>query len=866
MKEPPCSWAWAKTTANGSPGCSVWEHGMTTAEVARLLLELLPQGFRNRLPAGLLPLIALHDIGKISPGFQTKCTQWKGVDGRADERTLRNWSKCESSHAAVSQWLLGKYFRRTHRCTSQRPWLPWAECAGAHHGRYAKTIRANNPFDTPPLDDIWQSYAADFIQNVLSTLGPLPEHPLEKDETAIQEWIIGLTEVADWIASNENFFPPEGGLSNEDIPSKAKRALASIGFTPEAPVARGRSWEELFPHAPNPRPLQRHLWNHSPEPGIYIVEDSMGGGKTEAALGLAYHLMEKGVAGGLYFALPTQTTSNRIFERVLDFLANAGAGVDAHNLRLAHGNSWLVQDDIFRGWNETAGTGRVFPEHCGSGNAEDSAAPVARNWFASSRRALLSRFGVGTIDQALMGELNVKHCFVRRYALSGKVVILDEVHSYDMYTGTLMKELVHNLRKVGSTVILLSATLTRARRAELLGAQAVDSQAYPLCSIAEEDKKKPVETPFPAEQREVRVSCRSLDMPTAVKKACERARQGQCVLWIRNTVQEAQDAYKQLKAERCEGDPDLGLLHARFPLWRRQELEDLWIKRLGRDGSRRPPGCILVATQVAEQSLDIDADFLITDLAPTDMLLQRAGRLWRHARPRSIRHAETAEMLILTPDLPSDAPTATLRDALNPSGCVYAPYVLLRSHEVWRAVETLRLPSDIRPLLEKTYAEREEEAGTALGEFLNELEKKKKEMRYCAIDQADKKAPFVNDTDDVSARYNSRPTVDLLLLKEQPEEVKSTITRYVPLHGAPFEVDTLHWDARAARAIRENLVRVPRDWAPASNGASDIANYGFSVVRPMFPIDTSTQSTYNLPVRWDPELGVYLQHPLDSAF
>ncbi len=58
------------------------------------------------------------------------------------------------------------------------------------------------------------------------------------------------------------------------------------------------------------------------------------------------------------------------------------------------------------------------------------------------------------------------------------------------------------------------------------------------------------------------------------------------------------------------------------------------MERLGKDAGNRPNGCVLVSTQVVEQSVDIDADLLVTDLAPTDMLLQRIGRLWRHDRDR----------------------------------------------------------------------------------------------------------------------------------------------------------------------------------------------------------------------------------------
>lgn len=455
---------WAKTTADGMPGCSIFEHGQAAGEVAKLLLGLLPENLRKLLPDGLVTLVALHDIGKISPGFQTKCAQWRGPYGDTDDATLKAWSGRNGSHATISQYLL-KELLKEKRDGKIRKWKAYAECLGAHHGRYSQDVgNSNAPYSVEAVSE-WMDYARDYLAMMKETLGEMPQKEFPKDNDALKEWIIGLIEVADWIASNEEWFPPEGGLP--DIAATAKEAVQSIGFSDEVPVIPGCCWKDLFPHAPTPRAVQSYLWEQPALPGVYIIEDAMGGGKTEAALGLAYRLMEAGKANGLYFALPTQTTSNRIYDRVKDFLQNAGARVSVGSLRLAHGHSWLEQDRLFFGWNSS------------TKNAED--VPPVRSWFASSRRALLARYGVGTIDQALMGEINVKHRFVRRYGLAGKVVILDEVHSYDIYTGTLISKMVRNLRSLDTTVIILSATLTQERLRDLLGEQDGNYEKIPAC-------------------------------------------------------------------------------------------------------------------------------------------------------------------------------------------------------------------------------------------------------------------------------------------------------------------------------------------------------------------------------------------------
>ena len=364
-------------------------------------------------------------------------------------------------------------------------------------------------------------------------------------------------------------------------------------------------------------------------------------------------------------------TSNRIHLRVqpfVDRISDAPAAV-----RLAHSASWLVENEP--------------PPKLRPANPDDVEAQehvrAGRSWFASPKRALLAPYGVGTIDQALLGVVAAKHFFVRQFGLAGKVVVLDEVHTYDLYTSTLIDVLViSELRaELGCTVLVLSATLTKARRRQLLGADLVEplSDAYPLLSAS--GSPGPLWRSRANRRPRRRSSCRSLCRARPgilVDEILERAREGQCVLWIRNTVDDAQEAYRDLKAASYEGGPEIALLHSRFPFFRREQLEGDWMERLGKNSHNRPNGCVLVSTQVAEQSVDIDADLLVTDLAPTDMLLQRIGRLWRHCRSRP--EGWTPEVWIRSLTLSNDqlaAATATeLKGALGKSAKVYAPYVL----------------------------------------------------------------------------------------------------------------------------------------------------------------------------------------------
>jgi CRISPR-associated endonuclease/helicase Cas3 len=470
-------------------------------------------------------------------------------------------------------------------------------------------------------------------------------------------------------------------------------------------------------------------------------------------------------------------------------------------VRLAHSASWLV---------DTAP-----PLRLRAASPDTEAADhvrIGRSWFASPKRALLAPFGVGTIDQSLLGIVAAKHFFVRQFGLAGKVVILDEVHTYDLYTSTLIDALVKRLRELQCTVIILSATLTERRRRDLLGLtedQPVNA-AYPLVSGAAGPLIELPCTPPPPKSVQVRVAAGALQ----VEDVIARAQRGVCVLWIRNTVDEAQETYRVLQSANFQGGPLIALLHSRFPFFRRQELETDWMSRLGKDSTDRPAGCVLVSTQVAEQSVDIDADLLITDLAPTDMLLQRIGRLWRHER-RS-RPCPQAEVWIQTPSLNDDQLSATaekeLRQALGKSARVYAPYVLLRSLQQWRKRAMITLPADIRPILEATYDDPVVPEPPAWQELREQLEKQKDKMARQAINATTIwNNPALPDEEGIQTRYSTYPTAQLLLAHQITRHDVHTV-RLDLLNGERVTASDRDWNFDAAKAIHRNLTPVPH-WA-----------------------------------------------------
>lgn len=809
---------WAKTTSDGRPGISVRDHCLNVGCVAQVLIERLPSRLHNLLPEGAAILAALHDIGKVSPGFQKKCPVWE-----------RNYPLepyiYESDHAKISQYFLHNL------CGNENSKMKrWFMALGAHHGRSKGdwTIRPNVLIGNCGGPE-WDNCRKQVLQQILlffnkngSDIASLLS-PLNDDWETRVNFLAGLIVVADWIGSAERFFPPASenpSLLPEERRQKAISAVDNIGFS--TPAVRDAKYSELFPHISKPNALQEGLAAIAEGPGLYIIGAPMGSGKTEAALFKAAQMMNQGLARGIYFALPTQTTSDRIYERVEDFLSHFLK--EKALLRLAHGSSWLHEDDSLI-IHPAVSSDHKQDEDC------DSNAWAARIWFNSARLALLAPFGVGTIDQALLGVVAAKYFFLRQFGLAGKVVILDEVHSYDLYTSTLLDQLVADLLRLHCTVIILSATLTRWRRNQLLeialrifkgaGETMEHTQEvvaptlpYPLISgiNSEGSAFEKLVTLERSEDRVIYVRCEDFSFDFQLEECCRRAEVGQVVFWIHNTVDKAQAAYRAVLSSLKSGRTESVLLHSRYPWFRRNALEKEWLARLGKNAMNRPKGCVVVATQVVEQSVDIDADFMLTDLAPTDMLLQRVGRLWRHNR--SSRPCPRAELWVHSPaGLDIDDPREIER-RLRPHSFVYDSYVLLRSLREWSALQSLKLSRDIRLLLEKTYETYGPSANEpeAWRELYLKLVRNRDSQKGHAETAANRWGlEELPDDERVQTRLNEYPMVQLVLLRSLERQSKGRIS-FTPLDGEPVIATEREWLSETACALFRNTVRIPAWW------------------------------------------------------
>jgi len=568
---------------------------------------------------------------------------------------------------------------------------------GAHHGYHflPDQVRRERPIGEPPT---WSQARQQLLVHYWQQLAPVGDPSMARLGLPAINWLAGLTSVADWIASNPEWFPlgeryDDLAAYQADAQQRAEQALDAIGWGHSYPLLqRPAATAELLnlvvdaQQPLTPRPLQEvgdRLLATVRGPALLLVEAPMGEGKTELAFLAHLRLQAANGHRGLYVALPTQATGNAMFQRALTFLNRFAR--QRTDVQLIHSGSSL---------SETV-------QHLRNIDESPWESLAASTWFAQRRRPLLSPYGVGTVDQALYATLNVKHHFVRLWGLGNRVVVLDEVHAYDTYTSGLIVALLRWLKALGSSVVLMSATLPRARRDELLAAWDVSAADIP-------------ELPYPrlllADAAGVRgESCEARSRPPIqlvglgesleelAAQALALLEGDGCGALVVNTVDRAQRLYRLLR-ERLPPDVPVLLFHARFPLDERNQRESEVLRRFGATGERPVRG-LLVATQVAEQSLDIDFDFMLSDLAPVDLLLQRAGRLHRHLqRSRPAAHAEARLWVAgLQPTFPDLKATAW--------GFVYSPYLLGKTWALLLQEERLQLPADIDHLVQAVYGD-----------------------------------------------------------------------------------------------------------------------------------------------------------------
>lgn len=644
--------------------------------------------------------VSLHDIGKAGPAFQKKSADRLNFLKDAGYPFPTSLSKEQGYHGLASTWILRDYFLQAY---PQHPRFgnALAIVLGGHHGEFpSNSDILDSTYKTDHLGNvIWQNLRDKLIEYCSLAFSPpkVINFPNDRKEfNPILTIIAGITTTSDWIASNTNYFSyhPEGGSLRAYAEIAEQRALFSLedlGWGGWSPPIKPASFSDLFPDF-NPNNLQKTIIENISDlnpPFLLIIEAQTGSGKTEAALYVADHEIQSQKKAGFYIAMPTQATSNQMFERTVNFLQQRYPKSTV-NVHLVHGSALLndfVKKIRFSGVNQ-------------DGNS--LANIVSEEWFLPRKKTLLAPFGVGTVDQTFLSVMRSKHFFLRLFGLSNKVVIFDEVHAYDVYMVEIFKRLLSWLRAVNTSVIILSATLPRNSRMELIEAFGGDPSCaedceFPRLTRVDADKTNVIQAGTPDNRR---IDLNWIDDIVIEKTLQEYCGAGGNVAIICNRVARVQELFERLQL--AFPNVLITVFHSRFPYCWRKEIEDKVINLYGKDTHNRPKFSIVIATQVIEQSLDLDFDLIISDLAPVDLLIQRIGRLHRHTETNALRPARLIrpKIFLVNPNIQKDGMPEFGKD-----GYVYEKYILERTYFAIRTKNEVLLPNDTDELINEVYSQ-----------------------------------------------------------------------------------------------------------------------------------------------------------------
>lgn len=731
--------------------------------------ELLTQSVSEEDMQKLIKFLGFfHDIGKATPAFQTK----KSYDNNAslDEELIERLNRNGFSELRVSG--LSSPQKSPHALAGEAILesdafnIPASVGAiiGGHHGKPAEkhNLRIQLENYTANYDQVdghvkdpieeehrqeekqaWQDTRQrlfDYGMNLAgyTEAGEIPE--VGQPQAVILE---GLLIMADWLSSSEwlnedrskPLFPLIGldqGYQDIDMTSRFENAILtwkqSDKWVPQKVILNDNT-NPYFNHwGYTPRPVQlamNQAIQATTDPGLVIVEAGMGLGKTEISLIAAEQLAYKTGRNGFFMGLPTQATTNAMFTRVLEwtkFLADD----EGKKLQIDLMQSKRQYNSEFTNLPEAS---NIY-EQSENGKQHQTGSVVVNSWF-TGKKSILTDFTVGTIDNLLRMGLKKKHLFLRHLGFSGKVVVIDEVHAYDTYMSSYLFKAMNWLGAYHVPVIILSATLPVEKRNQLVKAYLKGkyglnyqnrlivkdgwktTQAYPLLTILDGPELKQLTKFDQKNQKSTHLYVQRLNVndEELVQAVTDKIKQGGVAGIIVNTVKRAQVLAKAFQQNQTMGDTPLMVLHSAFLAPERSKQEKKLQRLIGKDG-HRPHKMIVIGTQVLEQSLDIDFDVLYTDIAPIDLILQRAGRLHRHdiQRPETLNIPELFVMGIQAPYEYGDANEA-----------IYEKYLLMKTDYFLQ--DTVTLPNDISKLVQEVYDPKTDDLIPEIGESRIKLDK-----------------------------------------------------------------------------------------------------------------------------------------------
>ncbi|MCG9757325.1 CRISPR-associated helicase Cas3' [Shewanella insulae] len=681
--------------------------------------------------------LALHDLGKFAAAFQNL----KAFPELGDKPCQTNYDACTARHDKLGFVIwhhlliqgrvqLDDWFPNTDSIDCKDFFLSLFDFSFAHHGKPVEHDKRTAKKLNKYIGDEGLKAAEEFIRDIYALF------PVEWQQLPINDadwltrfkqaswYLSGLAVFCDWLGSDNQIFSYQTRTNPLDqywlqALTQATRVLAKTDlFTPTQALPFD-SIREQFGFAPSP--LQQ--WAESVEissPGqLFILEDITGAGKTEAALALTHRLIAANHADGFYFGLPTMATSNAMFGRVAEHYGKI--------LSNKHGTVSLVLAHGARDMNDTFQQAKIagYRQEANYASGDESTSLYCNQWLADSRKkALLAPVGVGTIDQPLLAILPSKHQTLRLLGLHRKILIFDEIHSADEYMFELLDDLLQLHIRQGGSAILLSATLAQKQRNRLVQAwhqgagialpAQPQSQRFPLATQVTLQGEL-TETPLQSRSelsREIGVQFihSESDCLSEIMAAVEK---GKCVVWIRNSVDDAYRAYQQVR-EQMENQGNCLLFHSRFVLGHRKAAENKVLDWFGKASTQTErAGKVLVSTQVFQESIDADLDLMISDICPIDDLIQRSGRLMRHTRneygayQQGVKeHRPAPNLIIHAPEWQAEPASDWLIKQFRNTQVVYrSPGKLWLGMQKLRELGCIKMPDNARELIEAVYGD-----------------------------------------------------------------------------------------------------------------------------------------------------------------
>lgn len=585
----------------------------------------------DRLLRSSLLCVALHDVGKLSQNFQAMMRA-------KDEAAYKSAIERNYRHEIASIWLIDAAARELNARAGRIPGEGLLEvmAVAGHH----KFLAHNVLFDADRFRNslAWEPDAWTAVVEALKLAKQMfddqkwnfPVKQLERSELVRYlshdpsrsanenppfDWLLkrrddlaqtaparhaefrelfavlkGLLMTADWMAS--------GAIGRDDDLDAVKTIVnVAPGRLKTHMRARSESTGKEF------KKFRNFQTDCAKAPGNVIAVAPTGSGKTEASWLWAMNQVDQGHVKKIIILLPTMVTSNSIHERLCDFFEKE----HKHKVGLVHSTADLVRDSEAKG-------------------DEADRADVRSDLLSESH--YFRPVTVGTVDQLLVPLFHAGRWAMKTFAADDAAIVIDEIHAYEPHTLGLITLMIEQLAALGTRFMVMSATMPKDLKTVLR--DALESSGVSVTPVEDDELLDSARNTWEIRDKTITISqsllssdahSRTVPSPEFLDLWGSRNDRDEPlkILVVVNTVKRCQELSRAFR----EFGFELTCYHSKF-IFKHRRKKERWI-------NERPPR-LLIATQVVEVSLDIDYDILLTECAPIDALVQRAGRVNRARR------------------------------------------------------------------------------------------------------------------------------------------------------------------------------------------------------------------------------------------